>query len=319
MKSRKCFRSFCAAGVLALALPLVSAGCKGSSNEQAQQWGPTPGMPGNMPGMPGMGLPGEMPPGYAPGMPGDMGGYGMPGGGAPAAPATIATTEPKITFDQMKRRFEAPPRLVVRKQPQLDKVSSPSIKVWQFRYRPKGDQEGFLPLVNRPTSGGAPADIPWLVELPDVCRKGEKTPGEWENLFCTYVVPDEAAIRSAHQALQQRLTQARRKLYGNRAYVLNLADGETLSSTARAHMNDAVANAALNKLQRATMYAALAQQSLNDVRRETRAGDYSAAAAASEQARFFQLAAGAALGDVAHENGASTDALWAYQQLSRSR
>ncbi len=329
MKPSNHFRSLCAASALVLALPLVGAGCKkeapggpgAMAGKGGMPGGNMPGMAGkggmpggNMPGMagkggmpggggPGMmpgGGPGMMPGGGGPGMmpgggPGMMaGGAGMAaaGGAGGAAPGAALAEEGKISFRAMK--FVSPPRERLVKQP-----NGTTARHLQFHYRAQGDPEALLPFLNTSSGAGIEEGSIWFVSLPRQVTLGKKTPGEWENLFCTYVVADSAAIARASEALQARLLQARRKLYPRRIYTVDVLIGEALPQTARAHTNDAMAAGISDNYTRMTTYLDMTREALRNRR--------------VDLARVYLAAAKAALADLSVENGHAADALWIYR------
>lgn len=238
-------------------------------------------------------------------------GSGPSGAGAGAGSAAASGDDAPIPFRQVK--FAVRPKYIKKRPPHLDRTVDKNaalpVEYVVFRYRPRGDQEGLLPMLNQAPGAKGDNGIPWLVEMPRAATIGNKTRGEWENLFCTYVVPDTAAIKQAQVALQRKMDQLRRKLYANRVVFYNEDEGDDITSPkfarARAQMNDVVATAKDDRLQRAAMYCLCAAQSLKD--------------GLPQEAKMFQIAALQSLGDLAFENGRDADALWLYQQLLKAK
>ena len=134
-------------------------------------------------------------------------------------------------------------------------------------------------------------------------RRVRKTPGEWENLFCTYVVPDNESIERARRALQARLTQLRNQVYRQKIYTVDLLAGigcrrrrrSTRWIRRRSYVPDPSA--------RLSLYIDLTQRALD--------------APPGGPGEGYSAAAGAAFADLSYENGRHGDALWMYQEMPR--
>lgn len=285
-----------------LMLCLVSAGCsKGGDQDAAPVEGGAPagdpGMPVGDPGMPGgdPGMPGGDP------MMGDPAMGGMPGeGGGGGGAAGALPQEPAITFQEMLARpqVKSQPKPVVVKQP-----DGSVVRYIQFQYFVKGDPEALLPFIVPPTNTSPDTGSTWMVFMPDEWKKGTRTPGDWENLFCTYVVPDKAAIQNAMRALETRMAQLRKRIYNKPYHTVEVLAGDTVPPAAQAQADDAVAAATEASFQRAMQYL--------------RSADKAASAGRMDQAKLFVTAGLTALGDEFYANGREADALWIYQETSR--
>ncbi|HHX39179.1 MAG TPA: hypothetical protein GX715_04375 [Armatimonadetes bacterium] len=284
---------------LLLTLPLLGAGCSGSGEDETaspspdamgmpEPGGPSPGM-GGPPGDPGMAGPGD------PGMagPGDPG-MGVPGAAAPAGGGT--PSEEAISFTQMP--FVTRPKRVMVRQP-----GGKPVEHVEFRYHAKGDPEALLAFLNPSPSASPDEGSTWFVRMPHTATAGKKTPGEWENLFCTYVVPDKEAIECARRALQARLTQLRNQVYRQKIYTVDLLAGDKLPQTAQVNAMDTAASYVPDPSARLSLYMDLTQRALD--------------ARQVDQAKLYLAAAGAAFADLSYENGRHGDALWMYQEMPR--
>ncbi|HOQ29578.1 MAG TPA: hypothetical protein PLH36_12650, partial [Armatimonadota bacterium] len=247
--------------------------------------GPPAGMEGP-PGGPGPGDPAMAGPGD-PGM--DAPGAAEPAGGR-------AASEEAISFTQMP--FVTRPKRVMVRQP-----GGKLVEHVEFRYHAKGDPEALLAFLNPSPSAAPDEGSVWFVRMPHAATAGKKTPGEWENLFCTYVVPDNESIERSRRALQARLTQLRNQVYRQKIYTVDLLAGDRLPQTAQVNAMDTAASYVPDPSARLSLYIDLTQRAL-DARRV-------------DQAKLYLAAAGAAFADLSYENGRHGDALWMYQEMPR--
>jgi hypothetical protein len=244
---------------------------------------PKPVDSGPMPGMMGPGGPGMAGPGGE-----------APGGAAPAGES--AASEDAVTFTQMP--FVTRPKRVM-----IPQAGGKPVQHVEFRYHAKGDPEALLAFLNPPASGPPDEGSVWFVRMPFSATAGKKKPGEWENLFCTYVVPDKESIDRTRRVLQARLTQLRKTIYRQHLYTVDLLAGDGLPQTAHVHSVDTLASYVPQPAARLALYVDLTQRALDAHR--------------VDQAKVYLVAAQTAFADLAYENGRHGDALWMYQEVPR--